>query len=70
MNKLSTQCVGRFRNSEDNETVSGSGYKNLKTHPLEKTRFKPRSLVEIAMEAQKLDNEDKNLKNEYYKPRV
>ena len=46
--------------------VSGSGYKKSEDAPTRKKQdFKPRSLVEIAMEAQKkLDNEDKNLKNE------
>ncbi len=44
--------------------VSGSGYKKSEDAPTRKKQdFKPRSLVEIAMEAQKkLDNEDKNLK--------
>ena len=33
--------------------VSGSGYKKSEDAPTEKNEFKPRSLVEIAMEAQK-----------------
>ena len=46
--------------------VSGSGYKKSENAPTRKKQeFKPRSLVEIAMEAQKkLDNEDKKSKNE------
>ncbi len=46
--------------------VSGSGYKKSENAPTRiKQEFKPRSLVEIAMEAQKkLDNEDKKSKNE------
>ena len=46
--------------------VTGSGYKKSEDAPTRKKQdFKPRSLVEIAMEAQKkLDNEDKNSKNE------
>ena len=46
--------------------VSGSGYKKSEDAPTRKKQeFKPRSLVEIAMEAQKkLDNEDKKSKND------
>ena len=46
--------------------VTGSGYKKSENAPTRKKQeFKPRSLVEIAMEAQKkLDNEDKKSKNE------
>ena len=46
--------------------VTESGYKKSENAPTRKKQeFKPRSLVEIAMEAQKkLDNEDKKSKNE------
>ena len=45
--------------------VSGSGYKKSEDAPTRKKQdFKPRSLVEITEAQKKLDNEDKNLKNE------